>query len=345
MSRILVEQSYVMQMSIHLDRFKWVPSVRAAKFRCPICGDSKKNTAKTRGYIYINPTTRTHFSYKCFNCGMTMSFLKFIKDYYPSIYAQMRMDLIKETGFKREEKLVDKEEVKKYEIKEDSNYKTCLTELPSHHKAVQYCVGRNIPKEVYSKIFFVKNFAKYVNSICLNKYEKIPEDERIVFEFRDKDGKLFGAQGRILDKGSKKIRFLTLKFDESAHKIYGLESVNKELPVIVTEGVIDSYFLTNAIAQTGGDVLPDLDKIIGVPKSNIYIVLDNEPRSKDTVHRMENAINHGYNVHFWNVDSSLKDINDMILAGITSKDIMQSIFENSASGFKAKMKFHSWKKI
>lgn len=343
MTRLILEQSYVTQMSIHLDRFIWVPSVRAARFRCPICGDSKKNNAKTRGYIYINNRTRTHFSFKCFNCGIQMSFMKFLKEYFPSVYSQLRIDLLKEKGLElKEETPIIK---RTFVITEDANYKYCLKDLPADHEAVKYCVKRQIPKEKFNKIFYVENFSKYVNSICAGKYEKLPEDKRIVFEFRDSNGKLNGVQGRILDEKTKKNRFLTLKFDDDSYKIYGLDSINKELPIIVTEGVIDSYFLDNAIAQTGGDVPHDLDKIIGVPKSNIYIVLDNEPRNKDTVHRMEVAINHGYKVHFWDVDSSLKDINDMVKAGINKEQIKKNILSNSIDGFKAKMKFHSWKKI
>ena len=37
-------------------------------FRCPICGDSKKNKLKKRGYFYRNTGT-----YSCFNCDIHLS--------------------------------------------------------------------------------------------------------------------------------------------------------------------------------------------------------------------------------------------------------------------------------
>lgn len=349
MSRLLIEQSYVMQMMIHLPKFKWIPQSRVATFRCIICGDSHKNQSKTRGYIFINQKNKTFFSYKCHNCGYNNSFLFFLKEYLPSVYNQLKIEMLKEYmdgKYKGKEPVVAPPEVVKEEIKFSSSndIKQNILTLPDDHIAKKYCLGRLIPENKIKNIFYVKNFHQYVDNVCPGKYPKMPTDERIIFEFRDADNNLTGVQSRILTN-SKNYRFLTLKFNDDSYKIYGIEHVNKELPVFVTEGVIDSFFLDNAIAQTGGDVIPNLDVVLGVPKSNIYIVLDNEPRSIDTVHRMETAIKHGYMVNFWSIDTSLKDINEMIKGGLSKEYIQNSILKNSLCGFKAKAKFHTWKKI
>ena len=42
--------------------------------RCPICGDSKKNPRKKRGYFFLSSS-----SYYCFNCGVSMSGMQFLK--------------------------------------------------------------------------------------------------------------------------------------------------------------------------------------------------------------------------------------------------------------------------
>lgn len=346
MSRLLIEQSYVMQMMVHLPKFKWIPQSRVATFRCIICGDSQKNQSKTRGYIFINQKNKNFFSYKCHNCGYNDSFLFFLKEYLPSVYGQIKLEMMKEyASTKKTVEIVPVKETKpEISFSSENTLKRNIARLPNDHIAKQYCVDRMIPKDKLKNIFYVRNFKIYIDSICPGKYFKIPEDERIVFEFKDENNNLTGVQARILGN-NKGFRFLTLKFVEDSHKIFGIERINKQLPIFVTEGVFDSFFLDNAIAQTGGDVIPNLDEVLGVPKTQIYIVLDNEPRSIDTVHRMENAIKHGYMINFWNIDTSLKDINDMIKSGLSKEYIQNSILNNSLSGFKAKAKFHTWKKI
>lgn len=347
MNRILIEQSYVMQMSIHLQRFQWVPSVRAAKFRCPICGDSQKHQSKTRGYIFVNQTKRTHFNYKCHNCGYNNTFLYFLKEYFPAVYSQMRLELMKdyfEQNKSKAPKSVIEEKPIFIENEVEENILCDLSTLPNEHPAYLYCLGRLIPKEKLDRIKYVENYQKYVDEIVPGKYERIPTDERIVFELRDSNKELFGVQGRIIKPG-KKNRFLTLKFIDEKPKLYGLDYVNNLLPVIVTEGIIDSFFLDNAIALAGGDVISNLDVILNTSKNNIYIALDNEPRNIDTVNRLKAAINGGYNVYFWDIDTSLKDINEMVKHGYTKESIQQKILAESLSGFKAKMKFQQWKKV
>lgn len=348
MNRILIEQPYVMQLSFYVQRFQWVPNLRVARFRCPVCGDSQKNQAKTRGYIYINPTKRTHFNYKCHNCGYNNSFLYFLKDHFPSLYNNLKIELMKEyldakKHLEKHTEIIIPDEPK-LEVHDDIK-KITIDMLDNDHPAKKYCIERSIPTHQLKKILYVNNFKDYIDEVCPDKYERMPVDERILFELRTIEGELVGVQGRIIVPG-KKNRFLTLKFDDSSSKIYGLEHVNKLLPVIVTEGIIDSFFLDNAIALTGGDVVSNLDEIIQTPKSNIYIALDNEPRNVDTVHRMELAIKYGYKVFFWNVDTKYKDINDMVQKGnIPSSYIQNEIITKSLSGFSAKVAFNSWKRV
>ncbi len=47
-------------------------------FRCPICGDSKRNRSKKRGFYYISTK-----SYHCFNCGANMMAIPFLRKIAP----------------------------------------------------------------------------------------------------------------------------------------------------------------------------------------------------------------------------------------------------------------------
>ena len=62
-----------------LDSYLTVRKIQESKgksynFRCPICGDSKKNKSKTRGYLYA---VKANTNFKCHNCGASMSLTTF----------------------------------------------------------------------------------------------------------------------------------------------------------------------------------------------------------------------------------------------------------------------------
>ena len=46
-----------------------------------------------------------------------------------------------------------------------------------------------------------------------------------------------------------KLRYVTVMLEDNMPKVYGLSEIDKEKPVYVTEGPIDSHFLRNAIAM------------------------------------------------------------------------------------------------
>jgi hypothetical protein len=73
--------------------------------------------------------------------------------------------------------------------------------------------------------------------------------------------------------------------------------------------------------------------------------MDNEPRNKDIVKQLDKYITLGYNVCMFPDSVKEKDINEMILAGRSSFEILELINTNTTSGIEAKLKFSNWKKI
>ena len=71
---------------------------------------------------------------------------------------------------------------------------------------------------------------------------------------------------------------------------------------------------------------------------------DNEPRNKDIVKRIGAAINKGFNVCIWPESLKHKDINDMIMSGLSEKNIVDIIDSNTYNGLTAMLKFTEWKK-
>ena len=70
-----LDSKYVSLISHRLEKFKRVKA-DLYNFRCPICGDSKKNKNKARGYIY---SVKNNTNFKCHNCGSSTSFNNFLK--------------------------------------------------------------------------------------------------------------------------------------------------------------------------------------------------------------------------------------------------------------------------
>ena len=90
----LVDSKYVGLLSARLIKFKKVKK-DLYNFRCPLCGDSKKQKNKTRGYIY--PHSKDHLLlYKCHNCGASMSFGNLLKQLDSVLYKQYTFERFKD---------------------------------------------------------------------------------------------------------------------------------------------------------------------------------------------------------------------------------------------------------
>jgi len=158
---------------------------------------------------------------------------------------------------------------------------------------------------------------------------------RIIIPLRDKEGNMFGYQGRSMAPKAK-IRYITIMLDDSKTKIFGMDRVNEEKPIYVTEGPFDSMFLYNSIAMCGSDV-----NLNGSEYKLVY-VFDNEPRNKEIVSKYTKAIDNGERVVIWPSTIVEKDINDMVMAGHNVQSVVES---NTYQGLEAKLKLTEWKKV
>ena len=69
------------------------------------------------------------------------------------------------------------------------------------------------------------------------------------------------------------------------------------------------------------------------------------PRNKEIINRMYKVVENDYNIVIWPDDILHKDINDMILGGLTKSQIQNIIEENTYSKLSALTKLNHWKKI
>jgi hypothetical protein len=305
-------------------------------FRCPYCGDSVKNRNKTRGYFYRK---RSDYFFKCHNCGVGRTFTNFLKDNDTLLHDEYVMERYKEglTGKATntpDPKFNIKGPVfKKSEPPEDVNIFSKLekiSDLNNTHPAKAYLINRQIPEKYFSNFYYAEDFNNWA---CL---ENTQRESRIVIPLLTQEGKVFGYQGRSLDKNTK-LRYITTILDKGYPKVFGLNNLNSEKKIYVTEGPFDSLFLSNAIAMCGSDVTLDDFNF-----NDVVYVLDNEPRNKQIVDKFERLIDQGKKVVVWHPEVKEKDINDMVLAG---RDVQHVVECNTYHGLEAKIKFISWKKV
>ena len=89
-----VDSEFVNLVSPKLSKFKKVKA-DLYTFRCPLCGDSKKQKNKTRGYIFPH-TKSQNFLFKCHNCGASMSFGNLLKQLDVVLYKQYVFERFKD---------------------------------------------------------------------------------------------------------------------------------------------------------------------------------------------------------------------------------------------------------
>jgi hypothetical protein len=320
----LVDSKFIGVISPRLEKFKKVKP-NLYNFRCPICGDSKKNKSKTRGYLY---NIKADINFRCHNCGASMTFSNFLKELDPVIHKQYVFERFKNNSTGRG--TVVEEPTFNFQAPQ---FKTKI-KLPlcsEIQRGREYLERRRLDPK---KFYWAEDFTGFVNSIKPTFGSHVPKESRIIIPlFYNKD--LIGIQGRSLLPNS--VKYITTIFYDDAPKIYGLDSIRRGAPVFVTEGPFDSTFLLNSIAMCGAD--GDVGKW-GI--SDPVWVYDNEPRSKEITTRISNTINRGDKVVIWPSNIYEKDINDMVLAGHDVQNIVES---NTYEGLEANLKFTTWKRI
>ena len=335
-----IDNKYITLMSNQLGNFKRKNNVY--NFRCPYCGDSKKDKFKARGYFI--PKKNTHMYY-CHNCGVSKNFSKFLEDNNTQLYQEYRLETIKESGKLKESKEIDTNKPKISEafpsyLRSGSPLRTLkkISQLDWDHPAKKYVEDRKIPNLYHSKLFYCPRFYSWTNTLIPNKFKKVDKDEpRLIIPFIDENNKFFGYQGRSFKKDTSH-KYITIMLDESKPKMFGLDTIDFEKQVYVTEGPLDSFFVDNCVAMAGSDPTVALNDV------NAVMIYDNEPRSIEIVKKMQKAISKQYGIVIWPEAIKQKDINDMILNGVHPEELKQIIELNIYSGLQADMALVNWKR-
>lgn len=338
-----IDHQYIGTLSIRLEKFARKGEY-LYNFRCPICGDSQTNKNKARGYLFAQ---KGGMFFKCHNCQASLSLGSLIRQLDPNLYKQYCLDRYKEgeTGRKahKDHNFIFKPVV--FESNKVDNAMngllTPLKNMANDSEVIDYVRSRKIPEARYKDLYFVDDVQKFKKFADGYEDKIIGDEPRLVLPFYDENNDLVGLSGRALR--GEKIRYVTIRIKDGAPMIFGLNCVDKNDIIYVTEGPIDSLFLPNSVA-VGNSNLKSVDEVL--PKDKVVLVYDNEPRNKEIVREMLSAIQNNFSIVIWPNSMKEKDINDMILrSNMSANEILDTINKNTFRGPMALYNFNNWKQV
>ena len=330
MSSIYIDVKYINLISTSLERFKQ-NHTNLWNFRCPICGDSEKNQNKRRGFIYEKSNK---YFYRCHNCDYGTTFNKFLEKVNPVLHKEYITERYKEKQSEPQAIIPKFNFIPKFNnVLEGME---SISSLAQNHPAYRYLQKRLIPERYFNKLYFCTKFKEWTNKVIPNKFRSLKKDTpRLVIPFFDKKNNIIGYQGRSFDPKDQ-CKYITIKLEGVENLIFGQERLDINKKQYCVEGPLDSLFLPNCLAIAGLNFK-------GVGLSSV-IVLDNEKRNKQIKEALNKLIINGYSVCIWPDSVQEKDINDMIMNGKTTNDIVKIIDDNTYTGLQANFQLSRWTK-
>jgi transcription elongation factor Elf1 len=341
---ISIDSKYVRLISSRLRNFKQ-KNTNLFNASCPFCGDSQKNKTKARLYIF---EMKGGLFVKCHNCGVSTNVGNLIKQVDGALYKEYVLERYTsgKTNNARTANTIlniSPPRFDKVEKQKSFEHGEWVAALPSGHFCLEYVTKRKIPEKFFDKLLFTAHYKKFCDSLIPNHGKQILDDARLVIPFYNEYNELIAISGRALETSDKTLRYVTIRTNSSEDKlIYGLERVDKTKPVKIVEGPIDSLFLNNCVAS-GDANLALTAKIIDAQEK--ILIFDNQEKNKEVCKIMQDAIKLGHNVVIWPDNIKSKDINEMVMNGISPDEIEKIISSNTSKGLEAHTRFTFWKKV
>ena len=319
-------------------------------FRCPICGDSKKNKLKKRGYFYRKTGT-----YHCFNCEANLTGYAFLKAICsPDVFNQIIQDY-KVLNFDRIVKGGQRKNGNAtiggggmepdFEIlSPNPSYKYLLdmgwAAKPLSSEATAYLDSRLVPLD--RRDMFMSMYDITGREFILIQY--IWEDRTIYHQLANFNKYDIAGQGstKYIFPKDENINF-------QSKPVFNIGNVDISFPYIIcTEGVFDSLFVKNGVALGGRSLTDYQEKMIQscYPRHKIVLAFDNDDAG------IQSALKHaGKNPNLLFLDmyqildaAGVKDLNDFAaktkrLDVFTNEKLVEKLI-TSAFGIEMKMKLH-----
>lgn len=335
-----IDHKYIGILSIQLEQFRR-KSGKLYNFRCPICGDSKKSRTKARGYIHFK---NGGMFYMCHNCNCSMSFGNLLKQVDFNLYNQYKLEryMEGENGNRGHNTHNYQFETPKFGSSRSKNYETVLTPIKNfdeNHEIIKYLRSRKIPENRYNRLYYVDDVQR-LKQLAPDYEDKILTNEsRLVLPFYDKSGKLVGVSARGIR--GEQFRYLTIRIDQNSPMIFGLDQVDESKTIYVTEGPIDSLFLPNCVAVGNANLKAAAEVL---PKEQLVLLYDNEPRNNEITKGMKAAIDDGFSLCIWPKSYQQKDINDMVVKEeLSVSSLTDVVKDRTFVGARLMLEYNAWK--
>lgn len=346
---IYIDRKYLHLISSRLKNFKQKKE-DLYNFSCPLCGDSQKNRFKARGYIYARGN---HYVYTCHNGCETIAFNTFLKQFDYLAHKQYVMEKFGERLTKRK-KLIDIFSYKdpvlpKTKMPFQPIFKglTSIKDLPDAHYAKDYIKGRCIPEFRWEDVFYTDDFKKFMDENYPDHgKDLIQDDPRIVMFYKDLNGYTTHVAGRSLRVQEGKLRYMTVQVSTVDRKMFGFERVDFTKFVYVLEGQFDSMFVENSVASGDSNLEGLADHLKKIRNAHCILVFDNQPRNKQIVKLVKEAVKNGRMIVFLPEKYAEKDINDMVKNGVVKPEEIKGLLQKyTYGGLYAELQFSKWKKV
>lgn len=343
---LYIDVKYLNQISLRLPLFK-----RKGNYlyncRCIICGDSQTKKNRARGYFYKQGND---LFYKCHNCDASQHFGTFLKNFDQGLYREYALERYangenRKAHSNPEPELKTQFEQPVFETRPEPNLlDTLLTRvdtLSADHECRQFCDSRQIPADQLSRLYYIDNI-KNIEQLS-ERYKNTVQgtEPRLVIPFRNRQGRLVGVTCRGLRDET--LRYITVRINETDSLVFGLDDLDETKATYAVEGPIDSLFIPNSIA-VGGTGFNKLD-VLGLAKTQLTVIIDNQPRNTEVCKVYHKLIRDGYRVFIWPPYTQAKDINDLVKLGVKGQALLNLINDHSYAGLTAMTMFNQWKKV
>lgn len=336
------DEKYLRLLSPQLERFSQ-KQPHTFQFRCPLCGDSERMKSKARGYIFPKNTV---LMFKCHNCGEALPFAALLRRMSRYLYDQYILEGLRDQREPAYEPDVTTAPPRdSFRPGELPSLADCQSRQSPCYPVYAFAKNRQIPEAAMSRLFATMNARTWMTPLAGEDKAKALIDNApyLVIPLTLPDGTWYGAQMRLLTRKE----YLTFRWEQEPLKVFGLDAWDNTRLTYLLEGPLDTLFIDNAIAGCGSDLLGTMrvmreHKLCDASLPHVY-VWDNEPRNREVVHHVEQAIVSRVPVVIW-PKGFPKDINDAVREGHTVSNILQVMKSRTFVGLRAELEFQQWKR-
>ena len=278
------------------------------RFACPFCGDSLTVASKKRGNIFLNSK-----AFKCFNdgCMVWMPLKKFVSvmaDKHDIDISELEIDFEPEQGGYEKHERIEGNDIMKF--LSDTGALGTMLDLEYVRDRFSLIDVRSLHSNSKVRQFMQKRLLYNIPGV--GEYIFADNTDSVIFIFN-----YHKPSGKIISLATRKIEYKKYKVIPYSHicenlhiepvaehagfidqigEYFNLLNVDFTKPIKITEGQIDSMFLSNACALQG--ITKSMFILDWVPNDNVWTMFD---RDKGGIGVSVREIMAGRRVFMWSM--------------------------------------------